>query len=279
MQERKGEDGTEPVEWDDITKTAQAIMEQWAPEQKSRPNKPYISEATWKLIKHRDEEMRQGNTHEASGLNKQIQKLARQDREKWLLQIEATEDVRDAWLGLKTMKKHYVPRYYEKADQAGSRIKPKQHAEAAAKYLAETQWGNWEREIQDNQTEPLHTQGIKFNKYPPRYNAGRIKSTELDDAIHRTKKHKAPGPDGIPAEFFKLLDFKSRTFILELFNSWFSGEQKVPSEAQLAKVILIHKKGNPALFENYRPISLLNNCSRSTLRFSRQDWRQGWNKN
>ena len=81
----------------------------------------------------------------------------------------------------------------------------------------------------------------------------------MDDAIYRTKKHRAPGPDGIPAEFFKLLDPKSREFILELFNSWFSGEQKVPSEAQLAKVILIHKKGNPALFENYRPISLLNN--------------------
>ena len=183
------------MEWDDITKTAQAIMEQWAPEQRSRPNKPYISGATWKLIQQRDEEMRQGNTHEASGLNKQIQKLARQDREKWLLQkVEAAEDVRDAWLGLKTMKRHYVPRYYEKADQAGSRIKPKQHAEAAAKYLAETQWGNWEREIQDNQTEPLHTQGIKFNKYPPRYNAGRIKSTELDDAIHRTKKTQSTGP-------------------------------------------------------------------------------------
>ena len=101
MQERKGEDGTEPVEWDDITKTAQAIMEQWAPEQSSRPNKPYISEATWKLIQHRDEEMRQGNTHEASGLNKQIQKLARQDREKWLLEkVEAAEDGqrRLAWI-------------------------------------------------------------------------------------------------------------------------------------------------------------------------------------
>ncbi len=85
MQDRQGEDGTEPVEWEDITKTAQAIMEQWAPEQRSRPKKPYISETTWKLIQHRDEEMRQENTHEASGLNKQIQKLARQDREKRLL--------------------------------------------------------------------------------------------------------------------------------------------------------------------------------------------------
>ena len=74
MQDRKGEDGNELVEWGDITKTAQAIMEQWAPEQGPRPKKPYISEETWKLIMYRDEEMKQGNTHEASGLNKQIQK-------------------------------------------------------------------------------------------------------------------------------------------------------------------------------------------------------------
>ncbi len=46
VQDRKGLDGTAPVEWDDITKTAQAIIEQWAPEQGSRPKKPYISEAT-----------------------------------------------------------------------------------------------------------------------------------------------------------------------------------------------------------------------------------------
>ena len=161
--------------------------------------------------------------------------------------------------GSKDNEKHYVPRYNEKTDQSGTRIKPKQHAEEAAKYLAQTQWGDWPTENQGNHFEPIHTQGIKFNKYPPKYNGGLITSTEVDEAIFRTKRHKAPGPDGIPAEFFKLLDFKSRLFILELFNSWFSGEQKVPCEAQLAKVILIHKKGNPALFENYRPISLLNN--------------------
>ena len=86
LQHRKGEEGNEPVESDDITKTAQAIMEQWAPEQRLKPKKPYMSEETWKLIQYRDEEMKQGNTHEASGLNKQIQQMARLDREKWLLE-------------------------------------------------------------------------------------------------------------------------------------------------------------------------------------------------
>ena len=105
LQHRKGEEANEPIEWDDITKTAQAIMVQWALEQGPKPKKPCIPEETWKLIKYREEEMKQGNTHEASGLNKQIQTMARLDREKWLLEkIETAEDVRDAWLGLKTMK-------------------------------------------------------------------------------------------------------------------------------------------------------------------------------
>ena len=57
LQHAKGEDGTAPIEWEDITNTAQAIMEQWAPDEGLRPKKPYISEETWTLIKHRDQEM------------------------------------------------------------------------------------------------------------------------------------------------------------------------------------------------------------------------------
>ena len=102
LQQAKGEDGTAPIEWEDITNTAQAIMVQWAPEEGLRPKKPYISEEIWTLIKHRDQEMMAGNMHEASGPNKQIQKKARLDREKWLLEkIEDAGDVRDVWLGLK----------------------------------------------------------------------------------------------------------------------------------------------------------------------------------
>jgi hypothetical protein len=103
-----------------------------------------------------------------------------------------------AWL--ENDEKHYTPKYYEKTDHTGSRIKPKQHAEEAAKYLANTQWGDWDAESQGNQFEPLHAQGLKF-KYPPAYRKEVITSVEVDDAIFKTKKHKAPGPDGIPADF------------------------------------------------------------------------------
>ncbi len=68
---------------------------------------------------------------------------------------------------------------------------------------------------------------------------------------------------------------KSRAFIVELFNAWFSGEQKIPDEAQLAKVILLHKKGNPALFKNYRPISLLNNLTKLYARILKARLEEG----
>ena len=144
---------------------------------------------------------------------------------------------------LENDEKHYTPKYYEKADHTGSRIKPKQHAEEAAKYLAKTQWGDWEEENSGNPFEPLHMQGKKFNKYPPAYKTNQITSEEVDEAIYRTKKYKAPGPDGIPAEFFKLLDFKSRSFIVELFNGWFSGEQKIPAKHNSRGSSYCTKKG------------------------------------
>ena len=97
----------------------------------------------------------------------------------------------------------------------------------------------------------------------------------MDEAIHRMKYHKAAGPDGIPAEFYKLLDHKSRTYSQELFNSWFIGEQRIPSEAQLAKVFLLHKKGDPANLENYRPISLLNNLTKIYARILKARLEEG----
>ena len=57
LREAKGEDGSAPIEWEDMTNTAKAIMEQWAPDEELRPKKLYVTEETWPLIKHRDEEM------------------------------------------------------------------------------------------------------------------------------------------------------------------------------------------------------------------------------
>ena len=45
--------------------------------------------------------------------------------------------------------------------------------------------------------------------------------------------------------------------IATLLNQWWT-EEDIPEETLRARVVLIYKKGDTGLFENYRPISLLN---------------------
>ena len=42
-----------------------------------------------------------------------------------------------------------------------------------------------------------------------------------------------------------------------MLNEWWEKEE-IPEEETLARVVLIYKKGDASLCENYRPISLLN---------------------
>ena len=54
---------------------------------------------------------------------------------------------------------------------------------------------------------------------------------------------------------------KNLNVILGIINGWWEQEQ-IPDEAMNARVVLIYKKGDTSLCENYRPISLLNTCYR-----------------
>ena len=49
------------------------------------------------------------------------------------------------------------------------------------------------------------------------------------------------------------------TIILNIINEWWE-QETIPDEAMNARVVLIYKKGDTSLCENYRPISLLNTC-------------------
>ncbi|XP_045460954.1 uncharacterized protein LOC123671253 [Harmonia axyridis] len=79
---------------------------------------------------------------------------------------------------------------------------------------------------------------------------------EIKLALRKTKNNKAPGEDCVVADAVKigghcLLRKIARLFNLCLFNS------TIPEKWYNAIVILIHKKGDSAELENYRPISLL----------------------
>eukprot|EP00975_Prorocentrum_lima_P005606 1216002-Prorocentrum_lima.AAC.1 len=71
------------------------------------------------------------------------------------------------------------------------------------------------------------------------------------------KNHKAAGPDGVRMELYKHLPDQALLQILATFNDWWIRED-IPEDLTDAQVVLIYKKGDTNLFENYRPISLLN---------------------
>ncbi|MFM7979433.1 MAG: reverse transcriptase domain-containing protein, partial [Candidatus Fonsibacter sp.] len=80
---------------------------------------------------------------------------------------------------------------------------------------------------------------------------------ELASVIARMRRHRAAGPDGIPAELWKWLDDGNRAILLDLVNSvLFTG--RIPTEWARAEVVEIYKgKGDPKDPSSYRPISLL----------------------
>lgn len=60
-------------------------------------------------------------------------------------------------------------------------------------------------------------------------------------------------------EFFKLLNDENRNTLLYILNQILDDPEKFSELQALAKVVSIYKKGDDTNFENYRPISLLQN--------------------
>jgi hypothetical protein len=86
------------------------------------------------------------------------------------------------------------------------------------------------------------------------------KTLTLDElllAVKSMKRNKAPGPDGLPVEFYLTFwDYISNIMYNSFLESFSKGDL---SATQMRAVIrLIHKKDDKKLLKNWRPISLLN---------------------
>lgn len=79
---------------------------------------------------------------------------------------------------------------------------------------------------------------------------------EIELALKNTKNNKAPGEDNIVTDAIKIGGQHLLLKIKELFNLCLFNS-KVPKNWHNSIVILLHKKGDIAELENYRPISLL----------------------
>ena len=81
--------------------------------------------------------------------------------------------------------------------------------------------------------------------------------SELDDAVKLLQTGKARDKNGIAAEMIKVDCPELRDMMLEVFNDILQPEASPPSEWRQTRLVVLLKKGDPALPSNYRPIAIL----------------------
>ncbi len=88
--------------------------------------------------------------------------------------------------------------------------------------------------------------------------APKVKAREVLEVIRSLKANSAPGPDEIENETLKMFKGLLATPLAALFNCALSSGLS-PTQWHLSEIILIHKSGDRAEINNYRPISLSSN--------------------
>lgn len=80
---------------------------------------------------------------------------------------------------------------------------------------------------------------------------------DLCEAISSMSSGKAPGPDGIPIEFYKRFKEKLVQPLLDMFNESYK-IGTLPPSLRLAMITVIFKPGkSPTSCSSFRPISLM----------------------
>ena len=82
-------------------------------------------------------------------------------------------------------------------------------------------------------------------------------------AISDGKNGKAPGPDDIPNDLFKLLATGTLEALVSMFNDiLMDPEHKIPASWKQSNVVLIPKGPIPSSPLDYRPISLISHSAK-----------------
>ena len=106
------------------------------PQKKVVPKRPWISTDTISLIEERNKATREGRGHEARMLSKRVKTFAKQDKNKWLNEALATGD----WKEVRRYKSGKTPSPGRLKDDQGKLVNSEERAETLAKFLETTQW-------------------------------------------------------------------------------------------------------------------------------------------
>ena len=190
---------------------------------------------------------------DARPLRNKAKRLAKRDRIRHV-HSNLTEDpsgiTKKTWTTARQQKRGFVGRKSHLVVD-GKPVPWSQTHEAFRDHLQNEQWASrlTTPPVVNEEREALHPQD---SDEPP------FILVELQRAIAKLKKNKAPGPDGVPNEVFQLLDADGEIALLNLYNDTLR-TQDVPSSWTEARVVSIYKgKGSDTDVNNYRPISLLN---------------------
>ena len=238
-----------------FTEAIQAAAQETFKLQTRHPKKPWITDATLTALQEARAAEAEATPH-AKSLRNKAKRLVRKDRIKWIhdrLVQDPGGITKDVWRMAKQQKRGFVgKRSHLVVD--GKPIPWSRSHEAFRDHLQNKQWAP--RLTTPQLREAARDMGPNIFEQAPEEPLFTI--AELQTALTKLKKNKAPGPDGITNELYGLLDTEGELNLLQLYNDILTTPQ-IPEEWYLATVVSIFKgKGSDTDVGNYRPISLLN---------------------
>ena len=175
-----------------------------------------------------------------------IRRSVRKDRTDML--IQNLEEC--LWYDIKKAKAGFIPNHVKLRKTDGSIAKSIERPEVLAEHYEKKQWG-----IDEHRNKTIRTNKI-FNYESP-IDHGHINVYKLLHILKKMKNAKAPGPDGIPMEFFKWMrsdtDFciKTAQIVCDILNKCID-EETIPQHLEFAQVVTLYKNGNVEDPGNYR---------------------------
>ena len=186
---------------------------------------------------------------------KQVKSRARKLKREWTrkqVQIAGREGQASFWQAVRKLKNGFRERKTRLKVNGIPAPWSTQHR-VIANHLSNTQWAEstvTSVELDELKSSPaLHPPSAT----PP----NPFTREELGTVLKQLKRRKAPGPDGVKAELFMLLDYVGEGKLVQLYNECLSSGA-IPEEWKNAFIVSIYKgKGEDSNPGNYRPISLL----------------------
>ena len=86
---------------------------------------------------------------------------------------------------------------------------------------------------------------------------GELTIDECENVVKQLKNNKAPGSDGLTAEFYKAFWYDVKDLLITSINEGFV-KKELSFTQKRGIITLLYKKGDKTNLNNWRPISLLN---------------------